>query len=93
MVISLIKSKLLLAIIGHPTTMNGTIAGSDTVTSNGASPTSSTASLSSSSASMSVAQQQHVPTESPLRILQLKSEGVTEFLQEELRGFSMPEGA
>ncbi|KAI9869803.1 MAG: hypothetical protein M1830_005075, partial [Pleopsidium flavum] len=38
-------------------------------------------------------QQQHVPRESPLRILQLKSEGMVELLREELRGFSMPQEA
>lgn len=102
MVISLIKPKLLLALIGpveHPPAMNGAIGANDTVISNGASPGSSNASSSSSSTSVPVAQQQQqqqqhrVPRESPLRILQLKSEGMTEFLQEQLRGFRMPEEA
>ena len=94
MVISLVKTRLLFVVVGpvdHPATRNGTSAASDTVTSNGTSPVLSNASSSSSSEVVPAVQQHHIPQISPLRILQLKSDAMTEFLREELRGFTMPE--
>ena len=98
-VVSLIKAKMLLAVIGpvdHPPVANGISAASDVVTSDASSPVLSNASSSSSSSEESapaVQEPHHVPQISPLRILQLKSEGMTEFLREELRGFTMAEEA
>lgn len=102
-VVSLIQSKMLLAVIGpveHPPTANGISAATDAVASDASSPVlsdaSASASVSVSSSESAPAVQEpphHVPQVSPLRILQLKSEGMTEFLRDELRGFSMPEEA
>lgn len=85
MVIALIQPRLVLALIGpvdHPTIANDTSAASDPVTSNGAnSPVKQCWCLQSSlSASAPVANQQqhHPPQISPLTILRLKSEEMTE---------------
>lgn len=100
-VVSLIQSKMLLAVIGpveHPPSANGISAATDAVASDASSPVlsdaSASASVSSSESAPAVQEPpHHVPQVSPLRILQLKSEGMTEFLRDELRGFSMPEEA
>jgi len=98
MIVSLIKPKMLLAVIGpvdHPPMTNGISAGDEAPTSDASSPVLSNASSpsSASEAAPAVQEPHHVPDISPLRILHLKSEGMTEFLRDELRDFSMPEDA